>query len=160
MSPENPERYETVLVLEDGAPGVGAVARRAAMLAAATGATLHVLGIVDPEDERRFFGPETVVELDEAEGRLEVDAAVLGRETGAVVRPVLRRGDPKTVVRDYLAAAAVDVIVVDQEVLADASRFQRWRLAEQLASLDSVDVLLVGTAEEEADEDDPDGQIA
>lgn len=109
--------YDDILLPVDGSAVSDAAADHARGLAAATGATVHVLHVVEVPRTTAGAGPEpvvpTVLEDLEASGREVVEAAAERvRSAGVAVETAVREGIADEVIRAYAAERDVDVVVM------------------------------------------------
>lgn len=147
--------YEKILVPTDGREGMAAVTEHALNLAELSGATLHVLYVVDDRayssvpDEAR----ERVREALEDDG-LSATKAVAERclDRGIEVTREIRWGDPTTAVVSYAVENGIDLIVMGTRGKTGFERYMLGSVAEKVVRASPVPVLTVYVG------DDADGE--
>ncbi|HKJ59575.1 MAG TPA: universal stress protein [Halobacteriales archaeon] len=143
--------YDRILLPTDGSEVAESAASHAVALAAATGAQLHVLYVVDAE----AIGLVTPVTLDVDEVRTslrhageEATAAVAeaAEEAGVDVVEVVEVGVPGEEIRDYAAANGVDLVVMGTHGRSGVDRFLLGSVTERVVRGSGVPVLAVPPA--------------
>ena len=143
--------YDRILLPTDGSEVAEAAAAHAVALAAATGATLHVLSVVDAE----AIGIVTPVALDVDEVRTslrraaeEATAAVAeaAESAGVDVVEAVEVGVPDEEIRDYAAANDVDLVVMGTHGRGGVDRFLLGSVTERVVRGSAVPVLAVPPA--------------
>ncbi|MFB6172671.1 MAG: universal stress protein [Haloarculaceae archaeon] len=138
--------YEDVLLAVDGSESNEPAVERALDLAAATGATLHVVHVVDRTTAvtAAAEGAERVLAALEAAGRDVVDAAVARAEQRDLsVEASVLSGAPHRAILDYAADREVDVIVVGTHGRTGVERVVLGSVAERVVRRADVPVLVV-----------------
>ena len=129
--------YERILLPTDGSEVAESAASHAMALAAATGARLHVLSVVDAE----AIGIVTPVALDLDEVRTslrhaseEATAAVAeaAEAAGVDVVEAVEVGVPDGEIRDYAATHDVDLVVMGTHGRTGAERMVLGSVAERV----------------------------
>jgi nucleotide-binding universal stress UspA family protein len=134
-----------VLVPTDGSRGAAVALERGIEVAAATGADLHLLHVV----ETGSLGPETgdargTDELTEradellAEATQQAEAASLDSVTGAV-----EHGDPATAIRSYVEDHEIDLTLLGTHGQTDFSRYVMGGVSSKLVRTSRVPVMWV-----------------
>jgi nucleotide-binding universal stress UspA family protein len=138
--------YDVVLLATDGSTPASRAFDRAVTLAIETGATLHVLSVVDVGDLDPFTDADidAVDELlrDAAETAVD-DAAERAREAGVDVVTTVRVGVPHREICAYADEAAADVVVVGTHGRAGLSRALLGSVAARVVRTSTVPVLVV-----------------
>jgi nucleotide-binding universal stress UspA family protein len=145
---------ESMLVATDGSETARRAVERAAELASATGARVHVVTAYKPltakvEPGRAAINPEV------SEWRIATDAkadAVLDeacsalRLRGLEARPHARSGDAADAILDLAEELGADLIVVGNKGLSGARRFLLGSVPNKVSHHAPCDVLIVQTS--------------
>jgi nucleotide-binding universal stress UspA family protein len=136
--------YETVLVAVDGSETARTALERAVSIANATGATVHVLAVAEPDANPMAFGVDDVEAIDAAVADL-VDA-VAGAGVSPDRDPVIevRRGRPAhEEIVEYAGEVDADVIFVGRQGTTSLSEAVLGSTADRLARTSPVPVVIV-----------------
>ena len=146
--------YDGILLPTDGSEVAESAASHAVALAAATGAKLHVLYVVDAE-AIGLVTPVTL-EVDEVRTSLrqaeeEATAAVAeaAEAAGVDVVEVVEVGLPDEVIRDYTGENDVDLVVMGTHGRRGVDRFLLGSVTERVVRGSRVPVLAVPPAGED-----------
>lgn len=141
--------YDTILVPFDTGTDDAADERAGAALAHAVGlaehfdATIRVLAVVDPSRHPLAFGVGEVDAINRAAERL-VDELVAAYDAhGVELQGDVRRGRPHEVALAYADETGADLIVVGRGSAEGAPETAWGRIAERLARLASVPIVVV-----------------
>ena len=139
--------YRNVLVAVDGSECAAEALDRAVSLAAESGATLHVLSVVDLGGLgiEAYSGIETLVET--AEEIVEEAAAVAEAAGEAAVEHVEAGSSPARVIRAYLADHDVDLVAMGTRGRTGVERYVLGSVAERTVRTAPVPVLTVPDAD-------------
>jgi nucleotide-binding universal stress UspA family protein len=150
--------YDTILVPTDGSAAAGRALEEAIALASETGATLHVLYVVDTgaarwsaigDDE---FGAEVqqVLEYLEREGETATDdLATVAEDAGVEVVTAVEEGTPHRCILEYAADNDVDVVVMGTHGRRGLDRFILGSTTERVVRTADIPVLTVRYEEED-----------
>lgn len=141
---------ETILLPTDESPTARLASEHAIALAAATGATLHVVHVADLTTAWGEGTPVVLDALTEA-GQRAVDTAV-DRATEAGVRSVessVLQGTPGRTIIDYAADHAVDLVVMGTHGRTGLNRYLLGSITERVSRLDERPLLTVSMAADE-----------
>lgn len=137
---------DDILVPTDGSAGAEAAVGRALDLATTSGATVHVLSVVEEDLPRGAGVPEEaeVHELVEA-GREEASIAIRDRAMDLELATVseVRRGTPYRTILEYAESADVDLIVMGTHGRTGAALARVGSTTERVISRAPVPVLTV-----------------
>lgn len=137
--------YDRILLPTDGSPGSDHVADQAVELAATTGATLHVVSVVD--EEASFVTSETAEAtrkaLTDAGERAVSRAADRAAETDVTVETEVRTGTPHQVIVEYADEIGADVIVMGTHGRSGLERYLLGSVTERVLRLADQPVLAV-----------------
>ena len=139
--------YDAVLVPIDGSPTANRALEEACTLAELSGATVHVLSVVDESASPMRFGPETVSELETAGERIVADAAAAVADTGLDVVPVVRLGTPWQVVLRYCTDEGIDLVVLGQHGQTGLERLLLGSVTDRVLRSADIPVLVVPPVE-------------
>jgi nucleotide-binding universal stress UspA family protein len=145
MSPDDQvaDAIRTILVPTDGSDAAGTALERALQLAELSGATVHVLSVVDTTTNPMQFGVTEVAELDRLTEEL-VDEVVATHDGRAVdVRGAIRRGRPAEVILSYTEENAIDMIVVGRTGSGGLAEALLGSTADRLVRQSTVPVVVV-----------------
>jgi nucleotide-binding universal stress UspA family protein len=148
----NPERDRPltypprrVLVPTDGSRGAALALREGVEVANATGATLHLLHVVEtgnlgPDARSVLGGGELTARANEiiAEATEQVEDSSLGPVTS-----VIERGDPSKVIRNYVDENEIDLAVLGTHGRTDFSRYVMGGVSAKLVRTSPVPVTWV-----------------
>jgi nucleotide-binding universal stress UspA family protein len=139
--------YRNVLVAVDGSECAAEALDRAVSLAAESGATLHVLSVVDLGGLgiEAYSGIETLVET--AEEIVEEAAAVAEAAGVETVEHVEAGSSPARVIRAYLADRDVDLVAMGTRGRTGVERYVLGSVAERTVRTAPVPVLTVPDAD-------------
>ncbi|WP_240145712.1 universal stress protein [Halococcus salsus] len=141
---------ETILLPTDGSPTAEIAADRAVALAAATGAALHVVHVVDLTVAWGEGSPLVIDALRE-EGRQAVDDAV-ARANDAGVRPVeasVLNGTPVRALLDYADDHAIDLVVMGTHGRTGLNRYLLGSVTERVVRLGDGPVLAISMPDDQ-----------
>lgn len=154
--------YDAILVPVDGSESAEEAATRAFTVASATGATVHVLYVIETTDLEPLSPDETASyrSMAESHGR-EALSAVADRAADApfdveIVREV-REGVPYREITDLVDAAGIDLVVMGTRGLATAQRTRAGSTTERVISFTDVPVIAVPAGASAWTGDDPVG---
>jgi nucleotide-binding universal stress UspA family protein len=138
--------YDVVLLATDGSTPAAPALDRAVALAVETGATLHVLSVVDSAD-LDLFSDATVDSVDDLL-RDAADAAVdeartHAEEAGASVTTAVRVGTPHREICGYADDVGADVVVVGTHGRTGLSRALLGSVAARVVRSSTAPVLVV-----------------
>ena len=144
--------YDRVLLSTDGSVASAEAETHAIDLAAANGATLHVLYVVDESVYAAYSGDEYVDEAEGPEHGLEEH----GRETIADVRrraddagvdvvEAVRHGQPAETIVDYADDEATDLLVLGTKRRPDEYRTLLGSVTDRVLRLTTRPTLVVKT---------------
>jgi len=147
--------YDRILLATDGSVASERAESHAAGLAAAHGAVLHALYVIDEDVYTAYSGDEYVDEAEGPEHGLEERGAetlerVRTEAADVDVVEVLRRGDPAGTVVDYGDEADVDLIVLGTRRRPSEYRALLGSVTDRVLRLTARPALVVKT---EADGD-------
>jgi nucleotide-binding universal stress UspA family protein len=146
--------YDAVLVPTDGSPEAEYAARYGIALAGATGATVHVLSVVDES----LYPRTSVLSDDLIEESLEAARAEAGEAVdrvaemagpGTNVVTEVRQGVPAESIRTYAADHGVDLVVMGTHGRTGLRRYIIGSVAEEVVRTSEVPVLTVRKRAEE-----------
>ena len=146
--------YSSLLVATDGSSDAEAALDHAVGLAAATGATLHVVSvvetrtaydnaIVDPEEVRENLRADAAAALERASERAEA--------AGVACHTTVAEGPPPERILAAAADAAADAIVLGATGRSGFKRLVLGGTTERLLESASVPVVVVGDGRESSD---------
>ena len=140
---------DAILVPTDGSAGAAAAAAHAVDLAVATGATLHVVHVVDvgvlPID-----GSGAVLDELQRVGRQALDSVVERAEEADVstIRASVLSGTPYRAISDYADAEAIDLVVMGTHGRTGFDRYLLGSVTERVVRLCDRPVLTLGNGED------------
>jgi nucleotide-binding universal stress UspA family protein len=144
--------YDTVLFPTDGSKGSERAAESAVETAAAHGATLHVLHVVDEDVYKAYSGDEYVHDREglesalEQEGRDAVDdVADEAREAGVEVVTTVEHGTPHDDILTYADDHDVDIIIMGTKDRTGEYRQLLGSVTDRVVRTSSVPVTVVKT---------------
>lgn len=144
--------YDTILVPTDGSPAADRALREALDLASETGATLHVLYVVDTStagwaavgDEEFGVEVQQALEYLEEEGEEATAAAIkAAREADVDVVTAIEDGTPYRGIIAYAEAHAIDLLVMGTHGRTGLDRYLLGSTTERVIRRSSVPVLTV-----------------
>lgn len=144
---------QDILVPTDGSRGAELALREGIDVASATGATLHLLHVV----ETGALGPDARSVLKEGElaGRAHdiIDEATERAEEASLdpVTSVVEHGEPSKVIRDYIAENGIDLAVLGTHGRTNFGQYIMGGVSAKLVRTSPVPVMWV----RESDPDDP-----
>ncbi|MFD1569309.1 universal stress protein [Halorubrum laminariae] len=135
--------YRNVLVATDGSAPADAAVERAAPLAAAAGAPLHALSIVDvgAVGSEAYLGVDTLV--DDAEETVAVAADAAASEGVETVEAVEVDASAPGGIRSYIADHDIDLVVLGTRGRTGVERFLLGSVAERTVRTATVPVVTV-----------------
>ncbi|WP_440991872.1 universal stress protein [Haloarchaeobius baliensis] len=144
--------YDRILLPTDGDTSTTDATRHAVDLAAATGATLSVLYVVDEDVFGAYPGDEYVHEHEGAESGLEeagqeaLDAvAELAEAADVPVETTMRYGHPHEEILDYVAETGTDLVVMGTRSRSGEYRQLLGSVTDRVVRLSEVPVTVVKT---------------
>ena len=147
--------YDRILLPTDGDTSTTNATRHAVDLAAATGATLSVLYVVDEDVFGAYPGDEYVHEHEGAESGLEeagqeaLDAAAeLAEAADVTVETAMRYGHPHEEILDYVADTGTDLVVMGTKSRSGEYRQLLGSVTDRVVRLCDVPVTVVKTETE------------
>jgi nucleotide-binding universal stress UspA family protein len=154
VNPDNPLAYpcQNVLVPTDGSLGADLALAEGVAVAKATGATLHLLHVV----ETGSLGPDarSVLKDDELRARANeiLDDAVETAESASLdaVESAIEFGVPSKEIRNYVEENAVDLAVLGTRGKTDFSRYVMGGVSSKLVRTAPVPVMWVRGSSESA----------
>lgn len=143
---------DQILVPTDGSDVAGAAAATAVDLAAAVGAELHVLHVIDAEAigfvEPSDLDVEEIRSSLRREGERWTDAvAELAREAGVAVETEVRVGIPDEVIRQVAVETGADLVAMGTHGRSGVGRLLLGSVTERVLRGSSVPVLAVPPAD-------------
>jgi nucleotide-binding universal stress UspA family protein len=142
--------YQTILVATDGSETAEQAVDHAVSLAEATGATVHVLMVIDTTADPMRFGVEDVAEIEDAVSDLAADLVSVYEDSSTEIKPEIRRGRPATVILDHAAEIDADLIVAGQRGGNSLKRAILGSTTDRLARETAIPLTVV-PAEESGD---------
>ena len=142
---------DDVLVPTDGSQSADAALALAIDLAAETGATLHLLTLVDTSRPWAEVADDAVIEAIDDAGKEILDNAILRAEAADVdtIEGSVGRGDPETAILDYAADHGVDLVAMGTHGRTGVNRYLLGSVTEHVVRLADVPVLSVRAVEGE-----------
>jgi len=144
--------YDTILFPTDGGKGSERAAESAVETAAAHGATLHVLHVVDEGVYRAYSGDEYVHDSEgleaglEQEGREAVeDVAESAREAGVEVVTEVEHGTPHDRILGYAEDTSADIIIMGTKERTGEYRQLLGSVTDRVVRTSGVPVTVVKT---------------
>ncbi|MFB6179972.1 MAG: universal stress protein [Halorientalis sp.] len=140
-----------VLVPTDGSAGAARALASGIDLAGATGATLHLLTVV--ETASLGFDARSVVKDEQLEAtgrRILDDATAQAHASLDDVQDVIRDGEPYREIDSYIDDAGVDLVVMGTHGRTDFSRYLLGSVANKLVRSSPVPVLTVRAAADDS----------
>ena len=141
--------YDMILVPTDGSEPAGAAVDHAIDLAANSGATLHVLSVVD-SSAYASLDVSSEQALDELEANAEAatgEIAETAAEAGIEAVTEVSVGTPHEQITDYADAADVDLIVMGTHGRTGLDRFLLGSVTERVVRAAPAPVLTVRATE-------------
>jgi nucleotide-binding universal stress UspA family protein len=144
--------YERILLPTDGDTSTTDATRHAIELAAATGATLSVLYVVDEDVYSAYPGDEYVHDHEGAEAGLEeagreaLDAvSSKAEEADVAVETTMRHGQPHEEILHHVDDAGVDLVVMGTKARSGEYRQLLGSVTDRVVRLCEVPVTVVKT---------------
>ncbi|MFC7058550.1 universal stress protein [Halovenus salina] len=139
--------YDNILLPTDGSDSIAAAAKHAETLADRTGATLHVLSVVDTRN--RFESPTgglsieawTDAEHERAENAVDNTVALVGDDVP--VETAIVEGVPKTAILDYVDDQGMDMVVMGTHGRTGLDHYLIGSVAEKVVRRSPVPVVTV-----------------
>lgn len=139
--------YDAILAATDGSKQAEAALAHAIELGAATGATVHVVTVVETSDNQLKFSTAEVAELNEA-AQAVIDDVVAAHDGQDVdIRGDVRRGRPAEALLAYAAEADVDLIVAGERGLGGVAEAILGSTADRLVQQADRPVTIVPAGE-------------
>jgi nucleotide-binding universal stress UspA family protein len=139
--------YGTLLFATDGSSDAAAALDHALELAASTGATLHVLSVVETRTayDNAIVDPEEVRENLRADAKEALaDAEARATEAGVECETTLEEGPPPERILDATERTDADAVVVGATGRSGFKRLVLGGTAEQLLESSPVPVVVIG----------------
>jgi nucleotide-binding universal stress UspA family protein len=134
--------YDAILFPTDGSEGAAVALDHVLDLAAAHGATVHVLNVADTTRDSVLRIGDDVVDVLEQEGdRVVDDVADRARRRGVEVVTEVRQGSPHSTIVDYAARHGVDLVVMPTHGRRGLERFLLGSTTERVVRRADVPVL-------------------
>lgn len=134
--------FDDLLFPTDGSDGAESALEHALDLAAAHGATVHVLNVVDTAYDRFTHMDGEFRELLEEEGeRVVDDAATRAGDRGVAVETAIAEGEPYEEIVEYANANGVDLVVMPTHGRSVLGRFLLGSVTERVVRRADVPVL-------------------
>ncbi|MFD1647813.1 universal stress protein [Haloarchaeobius litoreus] len=147
--------YDRILLPTDGDTSTTDATRHAIDLAAATGATLSVLYVVDEDIYGAYPGDEYVHDHEGAEagleeaGQAELDAVrERAEDVGVAVETAMRYGHPHEEILDFVAESGTDLVVMGTKSRSGEYRQLLGSVTDRVVRLSDVPVTVVKTEAE------------
>lgn len=141
--------FDDLLFPTDGSDGAESALEHVLDLAAAHGARVHVLNVVDTAYDRFVHMDGRFLELLEEEGeRVVDDAASRAQDRGVAVQTAIAKGEPYKEIVDYANSHAVDLVVMPTHGRTGLGRFLLGSVTERVVRRADVPVLTLPPAEE------------
>lgn len=144
--------YDTVLFPTDGSKGSERAAESAVETAAAHGATLHVLHVVDEDVYKAYSGDEYVHDREGLESALEQEGqeaveevANNAREAGVEVVTQVKHGKPHDEIIEHSEEVGADIIIMGTKERAGEYRQLLGSVTDRVLRMSSVPVTVVKT---------------
>lgn len=135
--------YDTILLPTDGSEGSRAAIETAAEYAAAFGAVVHALYVID----ERFVEEEYDMVVERSESRAEAaldEVSAIGEEYGISVEKHLRRGTPHEEILDAIDDYGADVVIMGTHGRTGLDRFVHLgSVTERVVRFADISVLTV-----------------
>lgn len=143
-----PERmYDTVLVATDGSSDAEAALTHAVELAAAAGATLHAVSVVETRTayDNAIIDPEEVRANLRADARKALDRArTVAEDAGLECQTSLEEGPPPERILETIEAVDADAVVVGATGRSGFKRLVLGGTAERLLESAPIPVIVIG----------------
>ena len=139
--------YDAILVPVDGSETSQRAVETARGLAETTGATVHILSVVDVTGAPMSFGTETVSTLEEAAERIVDQAASAFADTDLHLVAAVRRGTPWRVVLNYCTDEGIDLVVLGQHGRTGLERLLLGSVTDRVLRSAEIPVLVVPPVE-------------
>ncbi|MEF8774104.1 MAG: universal stress protein [Halobacteriales archaeon] len=142
--------FDAVLAPTDGSDAALAAVEHAAEFALATGATLHVVHVIDSTAATAGTGAAAVLDALEEAGQAALDDAVDRAEAVGVgdVETSLLRGSPHRAVLDYAGDHGADAVVMGTHGRTGIQRYLLGSVTERVVRHAEVPVVATGTSED------------
>jgi nucleotide-binding universal stress UspA family protein len=140
--------FDEILIPTDGSESAERAARYGQVLAAAYGATVHVLSVVDDRD----YGAVEGTEADAGRSAAEQEATAAVDTVAALfaddpVTTQVTSGVPSETILEYVSAEGIDVVVMGTHGRTGIDRFLIGSVAERVVRHADVPVLTVRSSE-------------
>lgn len=145
--------FASIVVGTDGSETAGKAVAQAVELAAAIGATIHLVSAYEPVPDARLREERTSVPDDVSwmvNPREDVDetlgsAATAAEEQGVTVELHARQGDPADAILDVAEEQNADLIIVGNKGMTGAKRFLLGSVPNKVSHHAPCSVLIVRT---------------
>ncbi|RQG88105.1 universal stress protein [Natrarchaeobius halalkaliphilus] len=141
VSPADPVR--SILVATDGSDVASRAIERALTVAERTGASVHVLTVVDTDGAPLRFDIESVHDLEDARERLVEDVVSAFDEHTVDVTGAVLRGTPARAIVTYAEENDVDLIVIGRTGYGGVTETLLGGTADRVVRTASVPVVVV-----------------
>ncbi|OTF01785.1 universal stress protein [Halorubrum sp. SD683] len=142
--------FDDLLFPTDGSDGAESALEHVLDLAAAHGANVHVLNVVDTAYDRFLHMNGEFLELLEEEGERVVDeAATRAKDRDVTVQTAVAKGEPYEEIVDYANSHAVDLVVMPTHGRTGLGRFLLGSVTERVVRRADVPVLTLRPDEED-----------
>jgi nucleotide-binding universal stress UspA family protein len=136
--------YDNLLFPTDGSPGATAALDHALDVAAAHGATVHLLNVADTaQDSVTRIGDEVIDTLETEGERIVDEAAARANERGVSTETVVLQGEPYSTIVDYADERETDLVVMPTHGRKGLERFLLGSVTERVVRRANVPVLTV-----------------
>ncbi|AGB17023.1 universal stress protein UspA-like protein [Halovivax ruber XH-70] len=135
--------YDAILAATDGSDGAAAALEHAIALGETTGATVHVVTVVESTDNPMKFGTAEVDELNRAAEEIVDEIVDAYDGEGVDITGDVRRGRPSEALRAYAEEADVDLIVVGERGAGGVAGALLGSTADRLSRTATVPVTVV-----------------
>jgi nucleotide-binding universal stress UspA family protein len=132
--------FDSILVPTDGSACAESAIEHAEALASRSGATVHVLAVIDPGTLDN--APHLERARDDNEARVTSRCEDL-RRSGVDATSVVRTGGPHREILDYAAEAAVDLVVMGTHGRTGLERYVLGSVTEKVVRLSETPVMTV-----------------
>jgi nucleotide-binding universal stress UspA family protein len=139
--------YETLLVATDGSSDAGTALEHAVEVATATGATLHIVSVVETRTayDNAIIDPEEVRKNLTADAEAAVERArSIASEAGVDCRTEVLEGPPPERILETVESVGADAVVVGATGRSGFKRLVLGGTAEQLLEASPVPVIVIG----------------
>lgn len=145
--------YDEILLPTDGSAGVERAIEEAVGIAAATGARLHVLYVIEPLYWSEVNAERLLDALEEEGERAAEAVAERAEAAGVAVATGIRRGYPSEAILEYADEEGIDLIVMGTHGRRGLSRMLLGSTTERVVRAAEVPVLTVRMRGDDAGDD-------